>query len=132
MSMTVAVTRNLPGRFRGFLASCMLEVAPGVYISPSLKKAVRERIWRVMQKWATLVPEDGGLLLLWRDREAPSGLSLRTLGWPKQDIVNHEGLWLTMRALTTEHDTEELEALTQAAEKPEPDAHEPETDENMP
>ena len=121
MTTTVAVTRNLPGRFRGFLASCMLEVAPGVYVSPSLKKAVRERIWEVMQKWATLVPEDGGLLLLWRDRDAPSGLSMRTLGWPRQRIVSHEGLWLTVRDLTAEHDMDELESLAGAGSRPEAD-----------
>ena len=35
MSMTVVVTRNVEGRYRGFLASVMLEVAPG-YTSPPI------------------------------------------------------------------------------------------------
>ena len=39
---------RLPDRFDGFLCSCMQEVAPGVYVAPRLKKAVRERVWNVM------------------------------------------------------------------------------------
>ena len=34
MPMCVIVTRDVPARFRGFLASCMLEIAPGVYTQP--------------------------------------------------------------------------------------------------
>jgi CRISPR-associated endoribonuclease Cas2 subtype I-E len=43
--MTVVVTRNVPDRYRGFLASCMLELAPGVYTSPHMNQSVRERVW---------------------------------------------------------------------------------------
>ena len=43
--MTVVVTRDVESRYRGFLASAMLEVAPGVYVSPDLSNGVRERIW---------------------------------------------------------------------------------------
>ncbi|MBS3762090.1 MAG: type I-E CRISPR-associated endoribonuclease Cas2 [Planctomycetes bacterium] len=117
MSMTMAVTRNVPGRFRGFLASCMLEAAPGVYVSPRMRKAVRERLWKVMLDWAGALPEDGGVLLIWRDREAPSGLSLRTLGWPQKDITEHEGLWLSIAGLTEKHDLEELEELAAGPEE---------------
>ncbi len=117
MSMTLAITRNVPGRFRGFLASCMLEVGPGVYAAPHLRKAVRERLWRVMLDWAGQVPEGGGVMLMWRDREAPSGLSIRTLGWPKTEIVSHEGIWLSQRDLTAEHDVEELQQLVAGTEE---------------
>ena len=44
MSMTVVVTRNVAPRFRGFLASVMLEIAPGVYTAPEMSKGVRERV----------------------------------------------------------------------------------------
>jgi CRISPR-associated protein Cas2 len=88
----------------------MLPVAPGVYVSPRMSKGVRERIWQVMLDWAGLIPEDGGLLLLWRDAEAPAGLSLRALGWPKKEILDHEGLWLTV---DRRHDVAELESLAQ-------------------
>lgn len=43
MAMTVIVVTALPDRFRGFLASCMLEIAPGVFTSPNMNKAVRVR-----------------------------------------------------------------------------------------
>lgn len=35
MPMTVVVTRDVPDRFRGFLVSVMLEIAPGVYTAPT-------------------------------------------------------------------------------------------------
>ena len=78
--MTIAVTRNTPGRFDGFLASCMQEIAPGVYVAPTMKKSVRERVWRVMMDWSELLPEDAGVVLFWRNPDAPSQLSIRLLG----------------------------------------------------
>ncbi|WP_460034964.1 type I-E CRISPR-associated endoribonuclease Cas2e [Methylothermus subterraneus] len=51
MSMTVVVTRNVSPRMRGFLASTMLELAPGVYSAPRLSPAVRARIWAVLEEW---------------------------------------------------------------------------------
>ena len=46
--MTVIVTVNVEGRYRGFLASTMLEIAPGVYTSPDMTAGIRERIWEVL------------------------------------------------------------------------------------
>ena len=106
--MTIAVTRNTPNRFNGFLASCMQEIAPGVYVAPVMKKSVRERLWNVMMEWNELLPDDGGVVLFWRDADAPSGLQIRLLGWPKKEFVDHEGMWLTLRDLTEAHDVEEL------------------------
>ena len=51
MPMTVVVTRNVAPRYRGFLASVMLEIAPGVYTSPRMSRAVRERVWEVLTGW---------------------------------------------------------------------------------
>jgi CRISPR-associated protein Cas2 len=116
--MTVAVTRNLPGRFDGFLCSCMQEVAPGVYVAPRLKKATRERVWNVMLEWQELIPPDGGVVLLWKSRRAPSGLAVRLVGFPKKQLVEYEGLWLTLRDLTAEHDAEELLELAERDEPP--------------
>lgn len=121
MSMTVAVTRNTPDRFNGFLASCMHDIAPGVYVAPRMKKAVRERLWTVMLDWAELLPSDGGVVLFWKSRTAPSGLGMRFIGWPKKELVEHEGMWLTVRALTAQHDAEELMEL----EDPEEPAMDP-------
>ena len=106
--MTIAVTRNTPNRFNGFLASCMQEIAPGVYVAPVMKKSVRERVWAVMMDWNELLPDDGGVVFFWRDTDAPSGLQIRLLGWPKKEFIEHEGLWLTLRDLTEAHDVEEL------------------------
>lgn len=41
MALVVIVTRDVAYRYRGFLASVMLEVAPAVYISPRMSPAVR-------------------------------------------------------------------------------------------
>lgn len=116
--MTIAVTRNTPGRFRGFLASCMLEIAPGVYVAPRMSRDVRERIWHILLRWAALIPEDGGIVLLWRDRKASSGLGLRMLGWPKKELVAYEGVWLAWRGLTAAHDVDELARLVQVSDPP--------------
>jgi CRISPR-associated protein Cas2 len=106
--MTIAVTRNTPGRFNGFLASCMQEIAPGVYVAPVMKKSVRERVWAVMMEWNELLPDDSGVVFFWKDADAPSGLQIRLLGWPKKEFIEHEGLWLTLRGLTEAHDVEAL------------------------
>jgi CRISPR-associated protein Cas2 len=121
MSMTVAVTRNTPGRFHGFLASAMLEIAPSFYVAPDMRKGVRERIWSTLLEWDEFLDQDGGVVLCWKTSEAPSGLALRVLGWPKKEIIDHEGIWLAVRNLTEAHDTEELDELLQVTE---PDPHE--------
>ncbi len=116
--MTIAITRNVPDRFNGFINSCMHEIAPGVYAVPKMKKSVRERLWRVLLGWEELIPEDGGVILLWRSTNAPSGLSVRTLGWPKKELIEYEGMWLTFRNLIKSHDSEELEQLKKSEEPP--------------
>lgn len=92
--MTVVVTRNTPDRYRGFLASCMLELAPGVYTSPDMSQAVRERVWAVCCEWAGVLPDDGGVLMTWREKKEPSGQAMLVLGWPKKEIVELDGIWL--------------------------------------
>lgn len=95
--MTVVVIRNVPDRFRGFLASCMLELAPGIYTSPEMSAAVRDRVWNVVCEWAGALPDDGGVLMTWRDTQQPSGQAVVTLGWPKKELVELNGLWLDRR-----------------------------------
>lgn len=97
MDMTVVVTRNVPERYRGFLASCMLEIAPGVYTSPRMSDGVRDRVWEVCLEWSGALPSDGGILLTWRHAGEPSGQGLRIIGWAKSDIVDHEGIWVARR-----------------------------------
>lgn len=116
MSMTVAVTRNLPARFHGFFVSCMLELAPGVYVAPHLIRGVRDRIWDVMLQWSSAIPEDGGVVLVWKEHDSPSGLGIRMLGWPKKEFLELDGLWLTVGSLTGAHDIDELKALAETKE----------------
>ncbi|MEQ8965624.1 MAG: type I-E CRISPR-associated endoribonuclease Cas2e [Azospirillaceae bacterium] len=96
MPMTVVVTRDVADRFRGFLASCMLELAPGVYTAPRMTKPVRDRVWRVMEDWyATL--GGGAIVMTWRDPHSPGGQAVRTLGTPPKTLVEHDGMILVKR-----------------------------------
>ena len=88
MAATTIVTRNVPDRFRGFLASCACEVAPGVYVAPKMNRAVRERVWHVMGRWFPL-GANFSILMTWPNKAAPGGLSILTLGTPAYDVVDH-------------------------------------------
>lgn len=96
MSMTVTVTRNVAPRIRGFLASSMLEVGPGVYCGVRLSKAVRERIWEVLQAW--FEPDgNSSIVMVWQDGGAVAGMKVATLGVPPVEIVDWDGLFVTYR-----------------------------------
>lgn len=94
--MTVVVTRDVESRYRGFLASAMLEVAPGVYVSPELSKGVRERIWTVISTWYDVLNR-GAVVMMWRDTTASGGLALRHLGDPPKEIRDADGVLLVKR-----------------------------------
>ncbi len=96
MPMTVVVTRDVESRYRGFLASAMLEVAPGVYVSPELSKGVRERIWTVISTWYDILNR-GAVVMMWRDTTASGGLALRHLGDPPKEIRDADGVLLVKR-----------------------------------
>jgi CRISPR-associated protein Cas2 len=96
MSMTVVVTRNVSGRMRGFLASSMLELAPGVYSAPKMSPAVRERVWRVVTEWFT-AEQEASVILLWADPVQPGGQSVKTLGLPPVNLIDLDGLLITHR-----------------------------------
>ncbi len=101
MTMTVVITRNVADRFRGFLASVMCEVAPGVYTGPRLTAAVRERVWTVLAGWFEGLP-DSAVLMTWPDRHAPGGQRFMTLGTPKVELLEVDGVFLTRAELTVE------------------------------
>src|ERR1700730_3370548 len=81
MPMTVIVTRDVPMRTRGFLASIAPEPAPGFYTAAHMTKGVRERVWSVVSDWHAATGE-GSIVMVWRDDAAPGGLGLATLGAP--------------------------------------------------
>ena len=96
MPMTVLVTRDVADRYRGFLASVMPEVAPGVYVSPELSRAVRERIWTVLTDWWGTMP-GGSVVMSWKDKTTTSGLGLEVLGLPPVSLVDLDGLLVVRR-----------------------------------
>ncbi len=87
------VTRDVAPRFRGFLASIMLEVEPGTYVSSGLTQGTRSRIWKVVTDWWDEVP-GGSCVMVATDREAPGGLGIRVLGDPVASIAEVEGVRL--------------------------------------
>lgn len=91
--MTVIVTRDVPDRFRGFLASCALEIAPGVYTAPRMNVAVRERLWAVLTDWHRVLKQ-GAVVMTWDDPAHPAGQRVATLGFPPRELVEHDGIFL--------------------------------------
>lgn len=96
MSMTVVVTHNVSSRVRGFLASAMLELSPGVYSAPRISPAVRERLWTVVAGWFPN-ERDASVVMIWQDRDMPGGQAVRTLGSPPIALVDVDGLILARR-----------------------------------
>ncbi|MBK8265658.1 MAG: type I-E CRISPR-associated endoribonuclease Cas2 [Nannocystis sp.] len=92
MPMTVVVTSALPDRFRGFLASCMCEIAPGVFTSPNMNDGVRKRVWDVLCDWFAHFPAGGSIVMTWPSKQEPGGQGLLTLGLPKRELVAHDGM----------------------------------------
>lgn len=98
MALVVIITRDVVDRYRGFLASVMLEIAPAVYISPRMNAGVRSRIWKVMTEWHNSEPK-GSIVLVWRDANETGGVGISTLGTPLKELVDIDGLWITRRPL---------------------------------
>ncbi len=101
MPMTLIVTSKVRDRFRGFLASCMCELAPGVYTAPRLNAAVRERVWMVLEGWFDDF-QDGSILMTWPNTKLRGGQEVRTLGLPRVELVECDGLYLTKREVAEE------------------------------
>jgi CRISPR-associated protein Cas2 len=97
--MTIVVTRNVEGRVRGFLASTMLEIASGVYTSPNMTPAVRDRVWDVLVKWQVGTRDDGAVMT-WPDAQAPGGQVVRALGEPPLELHETPGVVLARRPLS--------------------------------
>ena len=96
MPLCMVVTRDVEDRYRGFLGSAMLELAPGIYAQPRMSAGVRERIWAVLSDWHGTLGR-GSIVMAWAEPRASGSLGLRTLGEPPKDVVEHEGLLLVRR-----------------------------------
>ena len=96
MPISMVVTSNVEARYRGFLTSVMLEVAPGVYVAPEMSAAVRKRMWDVLSAWWNSL-RTGSIILVWRDTNAVGNLQIETLGEPPKEIVDADGVLLVKR-----------------------------------
>lgn len=92
----MVITRDVEARYRGFLTSVMLEVAPGVYVAPDLSAGVRERVWTVMTTWFEALGR-GAVVMIWRDAKAVGSLRMEALGTPPKEIVDADGVLLVKR-----------------------------------
>lgn len=96
MPLAMVVTRNVESRYRGFLTSLMLEIAPGVYVGPDISDGVRSRIWKVLAGW-WMVLGTGSIVMVWRDTKAVGHLRIESLGEPSKQIVDADGILLVKR-----------------------------------
>ena len=94
--MTLIVTRDVADRFRGFLASIMPEVAPGIYVSPELSKGVRQRITTVLTDWWANIP-GGSIVMAWKDDTSAGRLALFILGLPPVSLADVDGILMVRR-----------------------------------
>ncbi len=109
MPMTVVITTKVSGRVRGFLASCMCELAPGVYTAPRMNAAVRERVWRVMEGWFHDF-KDGSIVMTWPHKGKLGGQEVLCLGVPPVTLIELDGIYLARR------DTESTKEQTRYVE----------------
>lgn len=91
--MTVVVTINVAARYRGFLASAMLEIAPGVYTSPNMTSGIRKRVWSVLAGWFEEMRQ-GSIVMTWREPSAVGGQRIQLLGDAPKEIVDADGVYL--------------------------------------
>lgn len=96
MPMTVVVTRNVSARVRGYLASSMLEIAPGVYSAPQISAAVRDRVWKTLSEWFGH-EQDASIVMVWAEPAMPGGQDVRVLGLPPIEMVEVDGLVVSRR-----------------------------------
>lgn len=96
MALTVLITRDVEGRYRGFLSSAMLELSPGVYASPSLSARSRDKIWEVVTDWHGRLG-CGSLLMIYPDAQSAGGMAVRSLGATPRHAVKLDGVLLSVR-----------------------------------
>ncbi len=98
MPLTMVITRDVEDRYRGFLGSAMLELAPGVYAQPRMSAGVRGRVWETMTDWHARLRR-GSIVMCWAETAAAGGLGLATLGEPAKEVVAYDAVLLVRRSL---------------------------------
>lgn len=99
MAMCVVVTRDVPLRFRGFLASCMLEISSGVYAQPDMSAAVRERVRAVLDDWWSYY-QQGSVVMTWPTPGKDKRQEVWIAGEPAKEILEYEEVHLVRREMT--------------------------------
>ena len=94
--MVVVATRDVADRFRGFLASVMLEIGPGVYTAPGMGAGVRDRVWEVLEGWYHELG-GGSIVMTWDEAGLPAGQGLRCLGEPPKQFAEIDGVIVVRR-----------------------------------
>lgn len=113
MPMTVVITNNVPMKYRGFLASCMLELAPGVYSHPKMSAGIRQRMWSVMEKWYNEQEiGNSSIMLIWSDSSRSGGQGVECLGIPVRTVLDCDGILLSrLGDQETEQQKEQLRKI---------------------
>lgn len=99
MNLTVLITRDVEDRYRGFLASAMLEASAGVYVSKGLTPRARDKVWSVVTEWHAALGR-GSLTLMYPDAGSDGGIAVKTLGAPARHPVQIDGALLMHRVIT--------------------------------
>jgi CRISPR-associated protein Cas2 len=96
MSLTVVITRDVEDRYRGLLASAMLEASAGVYFSNGLSARARDKLWGIVSDWHGQLTR-GSLTMLFADSSSDGGVSVRSVGLPARRPVRLDGALLMHR-----------------------------------
>jgi CRISPR-associated protein Cas2 len=99
MSLTVVVTRDVEDRYRGYLASAMLEASPGVYVSNRLNSRTREMLWDTVTRWYSQLGR-GSIQMLYAESKVESGIAVLSLGTPPRQTLRVDGMLLMHRVST--------------------------------
>jgi CRISPR-associated protein Cas2 len=94
--MMMVVVRNASDRLRGFLASALVEVGIGVYVSTRISVAVRQRIWQVVSDWF-FDELDVSIVFVWEEPRMPGGIAVHVLGLPPIEFSELDGLIVSRR-----------------------------------
>jgi CRISPR-associated protein Cas2 len=101
MGLTIVITNNVEDRYRGFLSSILLEIAPGVYTGPKITTGARDRIWGVLSEWHNALGR-GSIIMTWDDPTSVGGQRILSLGQPIKTLVEIDGQYLSFRRAYTE------------------------------
>ena len=96
MTVLLAVISNVEDRYRGFLSSHGLEVAPSVFFMPVISSGVRDRVIDVVRSWHEELG-NGSILFAYPKSGGPGAMCFVWLGRERRDLVEHEGLLLLRR-----------------------------------